>query len=398
MAISRLAVIAAACSALFIAGFAGPTPSAEAKPKVKLKRIGRFKQPVYVTSAPGRSGIFVVEQRGRVRLVQGKKRRTFLNVAGLVRSGGEQGLLSIAFPPDYATSRLLYVYFTNNAGDIEIAELRANPDGVHAPTSTLRRILVVPHPRHSNHNGGQLQFGPDGLLYAGTGDGGGSGDAPDNAQNPDSMLGKLLRIDLGASTSTAATNTAAEQTATNTAAAQTATNTAAEQTTVYARGLRNPYRFSFDLITAPGQPRIAIGDVGQNRFEEIDYLGLAAGQGANFGWNDFEGFAPFEGAHPPTANPAVKPIKAYPIKGRACAVVGGYVVRDARLRGLFRRYVYGDFCAGWIRSLIPDPAGARKDRRTGLRVPSLSSFGEGTDGALYATSLDGPVFRFVRRR
>ncbi len=369
LAISRPAVIAAACSALFIAGFAGPTPTAEAKPKVKLKRIGRFKQPVYVTSAPGRSGIFVVEQRGRVRLVQGKMRRTFLNVAGLVRSGGEQGLLSIAFPPDYASSRLLYVYFTNNAGDIEIAELRANPDGLHAPASTLRRILVVSHPRHSNHNGGQLQFGPDGLLYAGTGDGGGSGDAPDNAQNPDSMLGKLLRIDL-----------------------------AAAQTTVYARGLRNPYRFSFDLITAPGQPRIAIGDVGQNRFEEIDYLGLAAGQGANFGWNDFEGFAPFEGAHPPTANPAVKPIKAYPIKGRACAVIGGYVVRDARLRGLFRRYVYGDFCAGWIRSLIPDPAGARKDRRTGLRVPSLSSFGEGTDGALYATSLDGPVFRFVRRR
>jgi hypothetical protein len=168
--------------------------------------------------------------------------------------------------------------------------------------------------------------------------------------------------------------------------------------TIYSRGLRNPYRFSFDLVSAPGEPRIAIGDVGQSRFEEIDYLSLSAANGANFGWNDFEGFAPFEGAHPPTASPTVKPIKVYALSGNNCALIGGYVVRDPRLRPLFHRYVYGDFCAGSVRSLIPNPAGAKKDRRTGVRVPSLSSFGEGPNGALYATSLEGPVYKFVRRR
>jgi glucose/arabinose dehydrogenase len=344
----------------------------QAKAGVKLNRIGRFHSPTYVTTAPGVNGILVVEQGGRVRLVQGKHRRTFLNIGGLVSSGGERGLLSVAFPPDYAGSRLLYVYFTNRAGDLEIAELHADPDGLHAAAGTLRPVVVIPHPGEPNHNGGQLQFGPDGVLYAGTGDGGGEGDVHDNAQNPGSLLGKLLQINPKAQGSQAAT--------------------------VYALGLRNPYRFSFDQITDPAQPRIAIGDVGQDRFEEIDYLTLAAARGANFGWDDFEGFAPYAGAHPPIASPTVNPIKAYSIAGGACAVIGGYVVRDARLRSLFRRYVYGDYCTGRVRSLIPGLGGARKDRGTGVRVPSLSSFGEGANGALYATSLDGPVYRFVRKR
>src|SRR5918994_5143400 len=363
---ARIAFLAAICALVI----AGPIAPADAKPKVKLKLIGRFKKPVYVSSAPGVRGIFVVEQGGRIRLQQGKKRRTFLKIGGLVRSGGEQGLLSVAFAPDYAASRFLYVYFNDNNGDIEIAELRADPNGLRAARSTLRPIIVIPHPRNSNHNGGQLQFGPDGRLYAGTGDGGGSGDAPDNAQNPNSNLGKLLQID---------------------------TTAPGNPIRMYARGLRNPYRFSFDLISEPGQPRIAIADVGQDRFEEIDYLGFGTADGANFGWNDFEGFAPFPGAHPPTASPTVKPIKVYPLKGRTCAVVGGYVVRDSRLRSLRGRYVYGDFCAGWVRSLIPRLGGARRDRDAGVRVPSLSSFGETADGSLYATSLRGAVYRFVRK-
>lgn len=342
--------------------------TADAKPRVKLKRIGRFQSPTYVTSAPGVPGLVVVERAGRIRLVQGHKRRTFTAISG-VSTGGERGLLSVAFAPNYATSRVLYVYFTNGSGDLEIAGLHADPDGLHADPSTLRPLVIVPHPTHSNHNGGQLQFGPDGLLYAGTGDGGGAGDEPDNAQNPNSRLGKLLRID----PSSGAVET-------------------------YSIGLRNPYRFSFDLVSDPGQPRIAIGDVGQDRFEEIDYLPLAAADGANFGWNDFEGFAPFPGAHPPTPSQTVRPIKAYSHAGGACAIVGGYVVRDARLRSLFHRYVYGDFCTGKVRSLIPSLSGARKDRGTGVRVRDLSSFGEGATGALYATSLDGPVYRFVRRR
>lgn len=341
--------------------------AADGKPQVKLKRVGRFESPTYVTTAPGIGGIFVVERGGRIRLVQGHKRRTFTSIGG-VSTGGERGLLSVAFPPDYASSRLLYVYFTNGPGDLEIAELHADADGLHANPATLRPIVIVPHPNQSNHDGGQLQFGPDGFLYAGTGDGGGGGDQPDNAQNPNSRLGKLLRI-----------------------------NPTSGSVEIYSIGLRNPYRFSFDLVTDPSQPRIAIGDVGQDRFEEIDYLPLAAASGANFGWNDFEGFAPFPGAHPPTPSQTVKPIKVYGRAGGTCAIIGGYVVRDSRLRSLFHRYVYGDFCTGKIRSLTPDPGGARRDKATGVRVRDLSSFGEGAGGALYATSLDGPVYRFVRR-
>jgi glucose/arabinose dehydrogenase len=364
---SRLLLPALAAVAVLLA----LAPGAAAKGGVKLKRVGRFHSPTYVTSAPGVSGIFVVEQGGRIRLVQGRKRRTFLNIGGLVISGGERGLFSVAFPPDYAASRLLYVYFTNRAGDLEIAELRADPDGLRAAAGTLRPVVVIPHPGEPNHNGGQLQFGPDGLLYAGTGDGGGEGDVHDNAQNPDSLLGKLLQIN---------------PTAQGTQAAS-----------IYGLGLRNPYRFSFDETTDPAQPRIAIGDVGQDRFEEIDYLTLAAARGANFGWDDFEGFAPYSGAHPPIVTGSVKPIKAYGISGGACAIIGGYVVRDTRLRSLSHRYVYGDYCSGKVRSLIPGLGGARKDRRAGVRIPALTSFGEGGDGSLYATSQDGPVYRFVRR-
>ena len=343
--------------------------TADAKPRVKLKRIGRFQSPTYLTAAPGIPGVVVVERGGRIRLARGRKRRTFTNIAGNVSTGGERGLLSVAFARIYVSSRLLYVYFTNNGGDLVIAELRADADGRHASPSTLRPVVVVPHPNHSNHNGGQLQFGPDGLLYAGTGDGGGAGDQPDNAQNPNSRLGKLLQI-----------------------------NPASGAVRIYSIGLRNPFRFSFDLVTDPGQPRIAIADVGQSRFDEIDYLSLAAAAGANFGWNDFEGFAPFAGAHPPTPGGSVEPIKVRSISGAGCALIGGYVVRDARLRPLNHRYVYGDLCTGKIRSLIPRPGGARKDRGTGLRVRDLSSFGETADGKLYAISLGGPVYRFVRRR
>ena len=351
-----------------LAGALCLTTEADAKPGVKLKRIGRFHSPTYVTSAPGIPGVVVIERGGRIRLVQGRKRHTFTNIPN-VSTGGERGLLSVAFAPDYAASRLLYVYFTDGSGDIEIAELRADADGRHASPTTLRPVVVVPHPNQSNHNGGQLQFGPDGMLYAGTGDGGGAGDRPDNAQNPNSRLGKLLRI-----------------------------NPSSGAVAVYSIGLRNPFRFSFDLVSDPGQPRIVIGDVGQDRFEEIDYLSFAAAAGANFGWNDFEGFAPFPGAHSPTPSGTVRPIKVYSLAGAKCALIGGYVVRDSQLRSLFRRYVYGDFCTGKIRSLIPRLGGARKDRGTGLRVRDLTSFGETADGKLYATSLDGPVYRFVRRR
>jgi glucose/arabinose dehydrogenase len=355
---------------------------AAATAKIKLKKVGKFSHPTYVEDAPGVSGIFVVEQGGRIKLLQGKKKRGFLNISGLVRPGGEQGLLSIAFPPDYATSRLFYVYFTNNAGNQVIAELKASADGQSALPGSLRQVLEIPHPVNTNHNGGQLQFGPDGLLYIGVGDGGGAGDRPNNAQSTNTLLGKLLRIDPRAQGSQPYTTPATNPFTSDPGRDE-----------IYALGLRNPFRFSFDLVSSPGEPRIIIGDVGQDRFEEIDYETVAGTSGANFGWNDFEGFAPFSGAHPPGPNRHDRPIKVYRLGGNACALIGGYVVADPKLKGMRGRYVYGDFCVGKIRSLVPGLGGARKDRGTGVNVPMLSSFGEGQGGAIYATSLNGPVYR-----
>ena len=355
--------------------------------KAKLIRVGKFRHPVYVAAAPGVPGIFVVEQGGRIIRVQGRKRGVFLDIRGQVTSSGEQGLLSVAFPPDYASTGLFYVYFTNNGGDNEIDEFSTAPGGLTAEPSSQRQVLLFNHPGQPNHNGGQLEFGPDGLLYAGTGDGGGAGDRPDNAQNPNSLLGKLLRIDPRAQGGRPYTSPPSNPFANG-----------GGRPEVYSLGLRNPFRFSFDLVTSPGEPRIVIGDVGQDRFEEVDYETVAAANGANFGWNDFEGFAPFGGAHSPSPGRHDRPIKVYRLSGAACALIGGYVVADRKLKGLFRRYLYGDFCVGKIRSLIPGLGGARKDRGTGLEVPMLSSFGQGASGKVYATSLNGPVFRLARRR
>jgi glucose/arabinose dehydrogenase len=353
-----------------VAAVAVAAQPAAAEGKLKLKKVGRFAAPVYVDAAPGVNGVFVVEQAGKIKLLSKGKRRTFLDITDRVLFGGEQGLLSVAFPADYAKSGLFYVYYVTKGGDLAVEEYaRAAPK--RGNPASARRVLTVNHPGESNHNGGQLQFGPDGFLYAGTGDGGGGGDPDNSAQDQGSMLGKILRIDPNPG---------------GTPSAQ-----------IWASGLRNPFRFSFDTVSAKA-PRIVIGDVGQDRFEEVDYETLAALQGANFGWNDFEGFSPFGGAIPPGPGRHDRPIKVYSLGGANCALIGGFVVRQRSLKGLFKRYVYGDFCSGKLRSFTPKLGGAKNDRGTGLRVRSLSSFGEGPGGALYATSLDGSVFRFVRGR
>jgi Glucose / Sorbosone dehydrogenase len=246
-------------------------------------------------------------------------------------------------------------------------------------------VLEIPHPTNSNHNGGQLQFGADGLLYIGVGDGGGAGDQPNNAQSTNTLLGKLLRIDPRAQGGQPYASPPSNPFINDPGRDE-----------IFATGLRNPFRFSFDLVSSPGEPRIIIGDVGQDRFEEIDYETVANTNGANFGWNDFEGFAPFEGAQAPGPGRHDRPIKVYSLSGSNCALIGGYVVADKKLKGLRGRYVYGDFCAGKIRSLRPGLGGARKDRGTGLNVPSLSSFGEAQNGRIFATSLNGGVFRIKR--
>jgi glucose/arabinose dehydrogenase len=357
---------------------------------VALKKIGEFAEPVYVSGAPGFPKLlFVVEQQGRVRVLRkGRKaRRPFLDIAGLVGSEGERGLLSIAFPPDYAKSRRFYVYYTDRKGNIRVDEFKRR-SATRAARGSRRAVIEIPHPVNANHNGGQLQFLGNDLCF-GTGDGGSGGDPPNNAQNKDSLLGKLLRIDPrpsgGRPYSVPADNPFVGKPG---------------RDEIYSYGLRNPFRFSFDTVSAR-QPRIAIADVGQNRFEELDYTTVAAAAGANFGWDAFEGFAPYTEENSGTPDPGgtTKPIFAYSHGrgGGSCAIIGGYMVGDRRLRSLYGRYVYADLCEGQLRSLVPHLGRTSGDRKLGLDVGSPTSFGEDDRHRVYVCSQEGAVYRLVPR-
>jgi glucose/arabinose dehydrogenase len=375
-------------------GSASPTGGADRGARTKngvgLKKIGSFDHPVYVAGAPGYPKLlFVVEQAGRVVVLKGGKRlsRPFLDIRSSVGyDGAERGLLSIAFPPDYRQSGSFYVYYNDKAGNIRVDEFKRG-SATRAAVGSQREVIGIPHPVNANHNGGQMQF-LDGLLYLGTGDGGSGGDPPNNAQNKDVLLGKLLRIDPrpigGAPYTVPASNPFVGKPG---------------RDEIYSYGLRNPFRFSFDTIGA-GQPRIAIGDVGQNKFEELDYTTVAAASGANFGWDALEGFAPYEEENSGTADPGgtTKPIFAYPhSRDGSCSIIGGYVVRDRTLPSLYKRYVYADLCEGQLRSLDPHLKRASGDRKLGLAVESPTSFGEDDAHHLYVASLSGPVFRLVPR-
>jgi glucose/arabinose dehydrogenase len=358
---------------------------------IGLKKVGLFDHPVYIDGAPGAPRLlFVVEQPGRISVLRSGHvlPQPFLDLSAQVGyDGGERGLLSIAFPPDYATSASFYVYYNDAAGNIRVDEFKRRTP-TRAATGTERHVIVIPHPDNANHNGGQMQFLGN-LLYLGTGDGGSGGDPPNNAQNKDVLLGKLLRIDPrsngGMPYSVPASNPFVGKPG---------------RDEIYSYGLRNPFRFSFDTVTA-AQPRIAIGDVGQNRFEELDYTTVAAARGANFGWDALEGFAPYTEDNSGTANPGgtTKPIFAYS-HGRAggsCSIIGGFVVADRHLRFLYGRYVYADLCEGQLRSLVPHLKRAGGDRKLGLAVASPTSFGEDDAHHLYVSSLDGPVYRLIQK-
>jgi glucose/arabinose dehydrogenase len=357
---------------------------------VALKRVGSFDAPVYVGAAAAFPKLlFVVEQGGRVEVLKNGRRlgRPFLDISGLVSFEGERGLLSVAFPPDYGRSRRFYVYYTDNRGDIRIDEFKRRTP-TRAARGSRRAVIEIPHPVNSNHNGGQMQFRGN-LLYFGTGDGGSAGDPPNNAQDRGSLLGKLLRIDPrpsgGRPYSIPSSNPFAGD--------------IRGRGEIYSYGLRNPFRFSFDTVTA-GAPRIAIADVGQSRYEELDYTTVPGAARANFGWDAFEGFAPYrdENSGSPDPGGTVKPIFAYPhSRGGSCSIIGGYVVGDRRLPSLRGRYVYADYCEGRLRSLVPHLSRASGDRRLGPSVPSPTSFGLDARGRVYVTSELGPVYRLVPR-
>jgi glucose/arabinose dehydrogenase len=355
-----------------------------------LKRVGNFDNPTYVTGAPGFPKLlFVVEQPGKVEVLRGghELSHPFLDVSGLVDFGGERGLLSIAFPPDYEQSGDFYVYYTDKAGNIRVDEFQ-RASATRARRSSRRNVIEIAHPVNANHNGGQLQFFGN-LLYFGTGDGGSAGDPPNNAQNKESLLGKLLRIDPhpsgGQPYSVPPDNPFVGKPG---------------RDEIYSYGLRNPFRFSFDTTSAK-QPRIAIGDVGQNRFEELDYTTVAGAAGANFGWDAFEGFHSYEEESSGTPDPGgtTKPIMAYSHSrdGGSCTIIGGYVVGPGGPAALRGRYLYADYCSGIVRSLVPHLRRAGGDRKTGLTVSSPTSFGEDDLGRIYVATQEGPVYRLTGR-
>jgi glucose/arabinose dehydrogenase len=337
------------------------TPTATiARPGLRLKRIGNFDNPVYVTAPPGdRRRIFVVEQGGYVWIVRGgdKLDRPFLAIPSRISSGGERGLLSLAFAPDYASSGRFYVYYTAPDGDIRIVEYR-RASANRADHDSARVVLSVEHPA-SNHNGGLVLFGPDGLLYAGLGDGGGGGDPGNNAQDRGTLLGKIIRFDPRSDA----------------------------RPEIYAYGLRNPWRFAF---TPRGH--LVVADVGQGEVEEVT---VVRRKGANLGWRVWEGRRRYAAGE--TAPGHVPPaIQRFHADGN-CSITGGVVVRDPVLSALRGRYVFGDFCRSRIESARLRGNKARDVRTSRLYVPNLSSFGEDGRGRVYVTSLSGPVLRLVPR-
>ena len=365
-----------ACGAAHQPGGDGGVTRSRAGGKVALSRIGNFDRPTYVAGAPGfPSLLFVVEQPGRVMVLRNghELKAPFLDLTGLVGyDGDERGLLSIAFPPDYAQSRRFYVYYTDNDGNIRIDEFKRR-SATRAARSSRRAVVQIPHPTNANHNGGQLQFLGN-LLYFGTGDGGSGGDPPNNAQNKDVLLGKLLRIDPRADGGRRLLDPAQQPLRRRTGARRDLQLRAAQPVPLL---LPDDWR--------PHSARIAIADVGQDRIEELDYTTVAAASGANFGWDAFEGFAPYTGDNSGTPDPGgtVKPIFAYNHDrgGGSCSIIGGYVVRDRRLPSLYGRYLYADLCEGRLRSLVPHPGRATGDRKLGLSVSSPSQLRRGRHGA-----------------
>jgi len=352
---------------------------------VRLLRLGSFEAPTFLAAPRGDSRRFVVQRAGTIVIVSRGRQldQPFLDVSDNVSTDGEGGLLSMAFAADYKSSGRFYVYYTDREGFLQIDQFLRSSDPNRADPASRRSVMRVPHFR-SNHKGGQLEIGPDGMLYAGFGDGGAGGDPDENAQNLGRILGKLIRIDPrpGGGYDIPASNPFVHR--------------SGARGEIYAYGLRNPYRFSFDR----SRGSLVIGDVGQDEVEEIDFVpGRSGGRqprgGYNFGWDVFEGRDRYEEGSAPGHVP---PVITHRQSAGFCSIIGGYVIRDPSLRGTryAGRYVYGDFCNQELRlAFLKRPRAPT--RTSGLRVSNLVSFGEDGKGRVYAVSIDGPIYRIGRR-
>ena len=347
----------------------GKIASAERQPqaplRLKLVRVASgLESPVHLTaprSEPDR--LYVVEQAGRIRvIVRGRLRPApFLDIRDRVTSGGEQGMFAVAFDPNYARNRRLYVHYTDRNGNTRVVRYRS--DGRRVLERSARRLLFVDQP-YSNHNGGQLAFGPDGRLYLGLGDGGSGGDPENRAQSLSTRLGKILRLNV---------------------------NRAGATWRIAGYGLRNPWRFSFDRATGD----LYVGDVGQAAWEEVSFTPRGSVGLENYGWDVYEGRARYENKEPNPRGKLVFPIVVYPLGGSRghCSVVGGFAYRGGRMPTLRGRYFYGDYCSGSVWSLRVRDGNAVGVRREPFTVPLLTSFGESARGELFLVSHKGVVYR-----
>ena len=349
--------------------------SAMAQPQIVLQQIASgLSRPDGIVSA-GDARLFIVQQTGQIVIYDGTRvlATPFLDIRTLVSpvSGdSERGLLGLAFDPRH--NGFFFVHYTNTNGDVTIARYRVSDDPDRADTGSATIVLTIPHAQFSNHNGGQLQFGPDGFLYIGIGDGGSQGDPNNNGQNRSVLLGKILRIDVSSLPFRAPPS-----------------NPFGNE--IWAFGLRNPWRFSFDRITGD----LWIGDVGQNAWEEVDLQLATSIGGENYGWRRMEGRHCF---NPPTncQDPSfVLPILEYSHANNACSIIGGYRYRGARYPRMSGIYFYGDYCTGTLFGATLQSDGAWTSQTLLSTRLAISSFGEDQNGELYVADLNGAVYRIT---
>src|ERR671925_1741843 len=363
-----------------------PSPTSSGSParvslesvRIRLEKVATLQQPLAIAVRSGDPSLYVAQKTGAVVRVRGERvdPEPVLDLTDEVSLGSAQGLLGIVFSPD---GRELFANYTDTLGDTHVVAYRMR--GMRPDPSTRRELLVVAQP-YSNHNGGNLIFGPDGFLYIGLGDGGSGGDPHGNGQSLSTLLGKMLRID----------PQPANGKPYSVPAGNPFTGRDGARPEIWAYGLRNPWRYSFDPATGD----LWIGDVGQSAWEEIDVQPASSEGGENYGWNLMEGNHPYEGGERPAD--VVRPVFEYSHDDGGCTVVGGYVYRGTAIPDLAGAYVFADYCVGRLEAIRVEDGRVVEHAVLGPVVEGgLSSFGEDADGELYAMSLGGGLYRIAAK-
>jgi len=360
-------------------------PAALSSGQLQLDRVtGGLNSPLGITHAGDGSGrLFVVERGGKVRVIKSRKLQSgvFLDVGNRIVAGGEQGLLGLAFHPNFASNGYVYVYYTRSSdGDIIVARLTANAAKTFASNTSLVEILRIEHSSHSNHNGGAMAFGPDGFLYLGVGDGGGAGDPGENGQDKNTTLGKILRINVNGTGSGPYNRYSIP-------ADNPFVGGIAGLDEIWAIGVRNPWRITFDRANG----NLFIADVGQSRWEEVNREPSTSAGGRNYGWDQMEGTSCYEPSTGCSTSGKILPTAQYS-HSLGCSITGGYVYRGATQRDLQGLYTFADYCTGRIWTMPATGSGITQRRDTSLNI---SSFGESETGELYLTDLNGAVYRVI---